>query len=343
MSVVEFNHRHAGHCESGVMSALLTHYGLPVSEPMALGLSGSLLFAHFPFVRIGGIPLTAYRMPPGSIVSGVSRAVGARITRHRFRDPDAGMRALDQALEAGRPVGVQTSVYWLPYFPPDMRFHFNAHNLIVFGREGDDYLISDPVFEAPQRCPAADLRKARFVRGAFAPRGLMYYPSHIPAGYDARRAVRKGIARTLNIMSRSPLPWVGTRAIRRLAGHLTRLERKADPRYTRHLVGSIIRMQEEIGTGGGGFRFMYASFLQEAADTLDSPRLAVGASAMSEAGDLWRAFALAGAHFIRNRGDTDTAPLTDALIRCAVQEEHVYALLRDWLRGRTPAPSRIGT
>ena len=35
-----------------------------------------------------------------------------------------------------------------------------------------------------------------------------------------------------------------------------------------HFLGNIVRMQEEIGTGGGGFRFMYAAFLQEAGDVL---------------------------------------------------------------------------
>ena len=44
MTAIAFTHRHAGHCESGVTAALLSHYGLPLSEPMALGLSSSLTF-----------------------------------------------------------------------------------------------------------------------------------------------------------------------------------------------------------------------------------------------------------------------------------------------------------
>ena len=45
-----------------------------------------------------------------------------------------------------------------------MRFHFNAHNLIVYGKEQNDYLISDPVFESVQRCTAEDLQRARLRR-----------------------------------------------------------------------------------------------------------------------------------------------------------------------------------
>ena len=37
-----FAHNQSAHCESGVISALLTHSGLPMSEPMAFGLANAL-------------------------------------------------------------------------------------------------------------------------------------------------------------------------------------------------------------------------------------------------------------------------------------------------------------
>ena len=111
------------------------------------------------------------------------KRLGIRMRRLTFRDPVHGMDALDRSLADGRVVGLQTSVFWLPYFPEDMRFHFNAHNLIVYGRDGGDYLISDPVFEEAVRCDRASLMKARFAKGALAARGLMYYPEHVPADH----------------------------------------------------------------------------------------------------------------------------------------------------------------
>lgn len=60
-----FQHRHAAHCESGAISTLVSHAGLPLSEAMAFGLSGALAFAYLPFVKLQGLPLIAYRMPPG--------------------------------------------------------------------------------------------------------------------------------------------------------------------------------------------------------------------------------------------------------------------------------------
>lgn len=320
---VAFQHRHAGHCETGVTAGLLRHAGLEISEPMALGLSSALTFAHLPFIKIGGLPLTSYRMPPGAVYKGLAKRLGFTLRKQRFGSPDKGMHALDAHLAAGRAVGAQSSVFWLPYFPPTMRFHFNAHNLIVYGREGSDYLISDPVFEHPQRCPSPDLAKARFVKGALAPKGLLYWPEDVPAQIDYATAVPKAIRKTVNMMLRTPLPFVGVRAIRGLGKKILKLA-DGDPRYARLYVGQIVRMQEEIGTGGGGFRFMYAAFLQEASERLGNEKLETASINMTATGDAWRAFALAGAKFVKDKSSTDYAGLAAALNVCADREEAAY-------------------
>lgn len=334
MIVAGFKHRHAGHCETGVTASLLSHYGLPLSEPMALGLSAALTFVHLPFVKVGGFPLTAYRMPPGKVYGGLSGPLALRMHRQRFRSAEAAEAALDAELAAGRPVGLQTSVYWLPYFPPEMRFHFNAHNLIVYGREGDDYLVSDPVFDQPQRCPAADLRKARFTKGVFAPRGLQYRPETFARDFDLDAAVRGALKKTWRMMLHAPVPFVGVRAIERLAATIATLDRRnPDPRWQRLYIGNIIRMQEEIGTGGGGFRFMYAAFLQEAGEKLAQPALIEASGAMTAVGDQWRRFALAGAQFARRKEGVGLAELAAPLRQCAELERAVYGQLKAWSRG----------
>ena len=150
---VDFEHRQTAHCESGVTAGLLRHHGLELSEPMAFGLAGALTFAYIPLVEFGGLPLFAYRMPPKWILKGISKKLGIKMKYETFRSPEAGEKALDRHLAEGRVVGMQTSVYWLPFFPPDLRFHFNAHNLMVYGKQGDEYLISDPTLPEAVRTP----------------------------------------------------------------------------------------------------------------------------------------------------------------------------------------------
>lgn len=325
----EYLHRQAAHCESGAVSSLLRHYGFDISEGMAFGVSSALLFAHFPFVKVEGFPLTAYRAIPGAIVKAMGKSLGVRIQREYFRDPRAGMDRLDELLARDLVVGMQASVYWLPYFPPNMRFHFNAHNMVVYGKQGDDYLISDPVAEYPVTCPATDLQKARFVKGLFAPKGLLYYPIAMPDHIDLGRAIARAIKKTAFVMLHTPIPFIGVRGIRYLAGRIRRLhERSGDERYSLLYIGTIVRMQEEIGTGGGGFRFIYASFLQEAAQKFNEPRLLEASELMTQAGDAWREFALLGARFCKKKPDVTLSQLADAMLVCANQENDAFRLLR---------------
>jgi hypothetical protein len=324
---IPFDHQQTAHCESGVISALLRDKQAPISEAMALGISAGITFAYLPFVKLGGLPLIAYRMPPKSIISGLTKRLGITMAYERFRTPEAGMCALDAHLAAGRAVGLQTSVFWLPYFPPDMRFHFNAHNLVVHGKRDGRYLISDPVFEEPVECDAESLAKARFVRGALAPKGLLYYPTSIPAHLDFPTAITKAIKFTTGMMLHTPLPIIGVRGIRLVARKIRALS-PADEKRNKLLLGHIVRMQEEIGTGGAGFRFVYAAFLQEAAGIVRRPALEDIAKELTAAGDEWRGFALASAMMCKNRRPMDYGELADRLGRCAEMERDVFRRLR---------------
>lgn len=325
---MEFQHRQASHCESGVMSALVSHLGLPLSEPMAFGLASAISFAYLPIVRINGLPLVAYRMPPKFIIKGLQKPLGLTMRFETFRDPAAGARRLDELLAAGQVVGMQTSVFWLPYMPEDLRFHFNAHNVLAFGRDGGDYRLSDPVFETPVSCPADALQKARFARGALAPKGLLYYAAGRPAVPDWAAVIPKAIRKTTRIMLDTPLPIIGVRGIRRLANAVEGLAAKADPAQAKLFIGQVVRMQEEIGTGGGGFRFIYASFLQEAADRLARPRYNELAEALVEVGDEWREFALSAARMIRDREPLAPAKLAGQLRGIADREQAFFRDLR---------------
>jgi len=323
-----FQHRQSAHCESGVMANLLTHAGLPMSEPMAFGLASGLAFAYLPIVKLGGMPLIAYRMPPKHIIRTLSKRLGARLHTATFRQPEQGRLALDRALAEGRLAGLQSSVFWLPYFPPEMRFHFNAHNLLAYGRDGDDYLLSDPVFEEPVRCASADLQKARFAKGALAAKGLMYWLEDVPPEQDWDRLVRQSLVSTTRILDGMPLPWIGIRGIRHLAAQIRKLD-PAQAKYNRLYLTHIVR------TGGAGFRFMYASFLQESGALLGDPALNDMATQLTRIGDDWRQFASACVRQSRNKqGDGDFNAIAGMLEGIAVQERELVRRLAGWAKRR---------
>ncbi|WP_246099524.1 BtrH N-terminal domain-containing protein [Methylibium rhizosphaerae] len=324
-----FDHRHAAHCESGVIANLLRHHGVPMTESLAFGLSAALSFAYIPLLRMQGMPMVAYRMPPKSIIKGLLAPLAARFRFETFRTPAAGRARLDALLAQGQVVGLQTSVYWLPYFPEDMRFHFNAHNLLVYGKAGDDYLVSDPVFEEPVRCAAADLDRARFAKGLLAPKGLLYYPQAIGHKVVDAQAVKAALRKNARMML-APVPIAGVRGMRLLARKIEKLP--PAEAHSAAFIGHVVRMQEEIGTGGAGFRFIYAAFLQEAAQLAQLPQLQGFSERLTIIGDGWRAFALAAARMVKGRDPLDPPGLAARLREQASQEEAFFRDLQAVVR-----------
>jgi len=325
----DFQHRQSAHCESGVVSSLVSHYGLPMSEPMAFGLAAALAFAYIPMIKMAGMPLISYRMWPGAIVRAMHKRLGIGMSRQTFGSQAAGVDALDAQLDRGRVVGLQTCIYWLPYVPDQFRFHFNGHNLIVYGRDGDDYLVSDPLFETTTRCPRDAMTKARFAKGALQAKGLMYYPTAVPSEIDLASIIPAAIRANYKYMMQPLMPMIGIKGIRYVGKRIVELGKRKDrdsylPLYLTH----IVRMQEEIGSGGAGFRFLYASFLQEAARVTGDDRLSRASKELTDAGDEWRRFALRATKMVRGRESMNLQALSDQLNHVADREAKVWQGLK---------------
>ena len=320
-----FQHQHTAHCESGVMSTMLKAQGVDFNEAMVFGLASALTFVYIPLVKINGLPLISYRMPPRSIIKRLSKLLKVRLKMQKFRSPQAGQQALDQALAEEKLVGLQTSVFWLPYFPPEMRFHFNAHNLIVYDKEQNDYLISDPVFECVQRCAAEDLQRARFAKGVLAPKGLMYYFQDQPdlTQIDLPNLIRKAIRKNAKQML-APLFFVGLKGIRTIAKQIEKLATHPSEKYKRLYLGHIVRMQEEIGTGGAGFRYIYAYFLEQAAHICNEPAFQTASEQMTAIGDQWRQFAAICVKQCKKPSENGCRNIAEFLRKIADNEEALW-------------------
>lgn len=299
-----------------------------MSEPMAFGLSSALNFAYLPFVKLAGMPLIAYRSIPKAIIKGLQKNLGLKMKIETFSNQFKGQQRLDELLEEGKIVGAQTSVFWLPYLPDEMRFHFNGHNLLVYGKQGDSYKISDPVFEHVVEANEQEFLKARFAKGVMAPKGAIYYPTFVPETIDYERVVPKAVKTVAKRMLKTPVPIAGLKGMHYLAKSIRKLEQK-DRRYARLFLGHIVRMQEEIGTGGAGFRYIYASFLQESGNILANKTLLEASEMMTEVGDSWREFALLIAKSIRSKKSetVDFDAIAKKLESIADEEAVIYKKL----------------
>jgi hypothetical protein len=328
---VDFEHRQSAHCENGVVSNLLRFYGVELSEPMIFGIGSGLFFSHMPFLKVDGIPVTSFRPLPGVIFSRISKRLGVEFEKRRFKKhPDQAMNALDANLEKGIPSGMLVGVYHLSYFPEPYRFHFNAHNIVVYGRENGNYLISDPIMEDFATLTGKELTRVRYAKGTFAPKGHMYWVKKVPEKIDLKAATIKGINQTCSNMLNIPIPMFGVKGIRFLSKKIRQYPNKLGPKRAALFTGQVVRAQEEIGTGGAGFRFMYAAFLQEAAQVLENEQLTERSKEMTNIGDLWREFAIITGRIVKNRNKADENydAAADLLLNIADEEESFYKRLK---------------
>jgi hypothetical protein len=324
---INIEHQQSAHCESGTISNLLRFHGINLSEPMVFGLGSGLFFTYLPFIKVGRAPGISFRIYPGGIIKRIMRQLGISVKFKRFRDHENAMQALDRSLEEGALTGLITGVFHLPYFPPEYRFHFNAHHILAFGKENGSYLVSDPVMQHTEVISAENLIKARFAKGPLAPKGKMYTISSISHDFDMKKIIVAAIRKTCREMLYTPLPICGVRGIRLLSKKVRAWPLKLNIIDAKLYLGQIIRMSEEIGTGGAGFRFIYAAFLQESAQVLGGDLLNEMSIKMTAVGDKWREFAyLAAKNFKRSQkiesGSYDA--LADQLIEIADKEKEIY-------------------
>lgn len=326
---VDFTHKQSAHCESGVVSNLLRFHGMDFDEPMVFGIGSGLFFAYLPFIRVNGIPATAYRIWPGQVFKRFSQRIGISIETKKFSTPKAAMEALDRKLDEGQPVGMLTSVFYLNYLPAAYRFHFNAHNIIVFGKQNGQYLVSDPVMEYTTEISYDDLVRARFAKGMPEPSGRMYYPVKLPGAFDLEQAVWKGIKQTSKDMTSIPVPLIGAKGMKYLAGRLRKWPERIGDRKAIQWLGNVIRMQEEIGTGGAGFRFIQAAFLDSVSKRLNNDKLFELSQHLTKSGDQLRDFAYYAGRVCKNRkSDTRTfAELGDMLESVSRREQEIFSEL----------------
>lgn len=339
---VSFTHRQFAHCESGVSSQLIQHAGIPLSEAMVFGIGSGIFFAHIPFVKIMGLPLTGYRSLPTTIFKKCAKRLGLQYKHKKFSNPEEGQRYLDALLEQKKIVALQTNIFWLPYIPERFRFPFNAHNLIVYGKQVEagvsNYRVSDPVLEATALCPIEAMNKARFAKGVMSPKGFLYYIDQNNLELSPEKlqnAVYLGIKQSARHMLYTPVPFFGLRAIRYLAKRILVWSKNNEARRFSLMLTHVVRMQEEIGTGGAGFRFLFAKFLEESSHLYTGAKSEVLMQLSKEflsIGDLWRQWALHAVKISKNKESVDTVEvekLSRQLNEIFLKEKTAFHILHD--------------
>ncbi|HMU76601.1 MAG TPA: BtrH N-terminal domain-containing protein [Bacteroidia bacterium] len=328
---INFSHQQSAHCENGVTVNLLNYSGLKLTEPLVFGMGSGLFFIYIPFLKVNNAPAFSYRTMPGLIFKRTCSRLGIKVIRKKFRSESEAQRILDDCLIHNQPVGCQVGVYYLTYFPKEYRFHFNAHNLVVYGKTDDRYLISDPVMEDTTSLTEFELNRVRFAKGPLAPKGQLYYPQIDAIVSDEKivDAIKRGIKQNIRDMLYIPGPIAGVSGIKYVAKKILKWHDSLGVKTTGLYLAQLVRMQEEIGTGGGGFRYIYAAFLQQAHAYIKNDSIIKISEQFTKAGDMWRDSAIQSAGIFKGRltDRADFVNMHDRLMQIAEVEKDAFTKL----------------
>ncbi len=297
-----FTHKMAAHCESGTITSLLNHAGLNISEPLVFGISSGIFFGYFHKMKSFPFPTFIVRNKPGQMRRNIEKRLGVKFSSYEFKDAREGMVTLDHLIRQEIPTACQVDFFYMDYVPSWERVHINVHFMVAIGKENNTYLISDSYFPKVVELDASSLEKGRFAGGSMSPHGFIFHANQVPQSIPFEKAIKKGIKKACFNMLHIPIPFLGIKGIRLFAKKITEWPEFA--RDTEHLSHEIMKINillEDQGTGGAGFRFMYATFLQQASEIIHEPQLNELSKELMLIGDGWREISLFSARIGKNR------------------------------------------
>lgn len=320
----------AAHCESGTITSLLNHGGLNITEPLVFGIASGIFFGYFHKMKSFAFPTFIVRNKPGQMRTNLEKRLGVKFKTYDFKDTVKGQQVLDQLLNQNIPTAAQVDFFYMDYVPLWERVHINVHFLVVTGKEDHRYFISDAYFPEMVSLDSDSLEKGRFAGGNMSPKGFLFHLDKLPEKIDYHKAITKGISKACFYMLKIPIPFLGIKGMRMFAKKVVEWPKFA--RDTEHLSHEIMKINillEDQGTGGAGFRFIYATFLQQAAAIIGKPELAELSGELMKIGDGWREISLFSARIGKNRdlGPEKLKQLSEMIYERADVEERFFKSL----------------
>lgn len=126
----------------------------------------------------------------------------------------------------------------------------------------------------------------------------------------------------------------GAKGIAYTGRQIKKWKNKLGDEKARTYLAQLVRMQEEIGTGGGGFRFIYGAFLQQAYQYLPMDELLDVSKQITATGDQWRDAAIQASGIYKGRLGTqaDYDNMGDRLIEISELEKKAFKKLREAIK-----------
>ena len=278
-------HRPGRHCGSSAIRDLLEFHGLVMSEACCFGLGAGLGITYVE-TAASNTPFIVH-VRSMEFEEKVFNTLDVPFSWRSYRDQRSANTDLKRVLNENRPALLLTDIFHLPYFQSST--HFAGHAIVawLYDEERDEVLVSDTERPGLIAVSTADLADARFSTAPpFIHNGNLFAPEAIKASITPER-IRRAIFDNAYALANGDR-FSGLAALDTWIDRLSHWAADENWRWSLRFAYQVI---EKRGTGGAGFRTLYADFLEEASARLTVVRDAKLVELMRGAAAAWSGLA----------------------------------------------------
>lgn len=277
----KFSHIPGVHCSSTCIQDLARFDSIEISEAMAFGLGEGLGFV---FYRDSSLsPVSRFNGRASNLEDKFYRRIGQPISWVGKWD----LPLLIKSIQDGRPILAKTFLAHLPYYDPA---DFPGHGVILtaIDEKAEQVTLADSISEQLLTITIEQFKKATAMDcpPLMAPFSWSAAPA-IAFKVDAE-LLQGAILSMANTMLHPPEKNEGFDAMNAAIDDIIHWEKDDDWKWHARFAYQSI---EKRGTGGGGFRLLYADFLQEASRYLPELNALNIESGFRKSAELWQALA----------------------------------------------------
>ena len=267
MHLIKNTHTPGKHCSSTAIADLLNFHGFSWSEDLCFGLGGGLGITYLK--NLTSSPTRLLHTRSLGYEKRLFNAIGISDFSWQSADSSKVSEAqLIAALKNDQPAMLVTDIFYLHYF--NSSSHFPGHGIMVWGYDENKkvFYVSDTERENLEEVSFEDMRKARvstvppfICHGDFFAPKTLTKPDNLAV--ICQQAIVENAYRLLHSKDQSS----GISALYSMLEDLSQWKTEDDWKWNCRFAYQTI---EKRGTGGSGFRKMYARFLNESSDLLPS-------------------------------------------------------------------------
>lgn len=291
------------HCETTAVGNLLTHDGMNLSEPLLFGLGGGLGFIYW---KMKTMPVPFLGGRTKDLTGNLCHNMGLKLVQRETTSSKKAWEHVVEAVESGKPIGLQLDCYHLDYFTK--KIHFAGHHVVLYGFDAHDaYLVDTRSQGGAVKTSLENLAKARSEKGPMSARNRSYRIEETACAGELSKAIPQAICRNAREYLNPPIRNLGYKGVLKTSEEIKKwLKTSKDPSSD---FAHTAAMMEHAGTGGALFRNLYRDFLKEA-------YLILGEDSLAEAGesftDIARKWTYVATLFGRVEGKDDTDLVEEA-------------------------------